>query len=163
MQTAGLFLELPRPSWEGVGRRREERRREEKRGEERRREERGEEGVGRGFQEGTGSWQHAACPGAQASPPASNDALSPKNTQDAPRRVPRTQVANPEKSSRLRSVCNKRRAPSFTLQYPSFPNLPWQTPRYSRTHSRTYPADLPTSLSPYAATPAHYPSPAARA
>ena len=53
--------------------------------------------------------------------------------------------------------------PSFTLRYPSSPNPPRQTPRYSRTHSRTYPADLPTSLSPYAATPAHYPSPAARA
>ena len=67
MQTADLFSELSRPSWEGV-----ERRREEKRGEER-----GEEGVGRGFQEGTVSMPHAACPGAQASPPASNDARSP--------------------------------------------------------------------------------------
>ena len=151
-----------------MGRGREEKRGEEKRGEERRREEkRGEGGgvVGRGFQEDTVSMPHAACPGAQASPPAFKEVLSPENTGEAPRRGLETQVANPDRSgtSRLRSVCNKRRAPSFTLRYPSSPNLPRQTPRYSRTHSRTYPADLPTSLSPYAATPAHYPSPAARA
>ena len=170
-----------------MGRGREEKRGEEKRGEERRREERGEEGVGRGFQEGTVSMPHAACPGAQASPPASNDALSPGSmllvrVRRRPRLLSRRcclqktqgrrqegdsepRVVHPKKSgtSRLRSVCNKRRAPSFTLRYPSSPNPPRQTPRYSRTHSRTYPADLPMSQSPYAATPAHYPSPAAQA
>ena len=147
----------------------------------------GEEGVGRGFQGGAISMPHAACPGAQASPPASNDALSPGSmllvrVRRRPRLLSRRcclqktqgrrqegdsepRVVHPKKSgtSRLRSVCNKRRAPSFTLRYPSSPNLPRQTPRYSRTHSRTYPADLPTSLSPCEATPAHYPSPAARA
>ena len=147
MQTAGLFFELPRlfrGGGKGAGLPRRLR--------------------GRGFQGVSVSMPHAACPGAQASPPAFKKVLSPKNTQDALRRVPGTQVANPEKSFRLRSVCNKRRAPpSFTLRFPSSPNPPRQTPRYSRTHSRTYPADLPTSLSPYAATPAHYPSPAARA
>ena len=182
MQTADLFSELSRPSWEGV-----ERRREEKRGEERRGEERGEEGVGRGFQEGTVSMPHAACPGAQASPPASNDARSPGSmllvrVRRRPRLLSRrcclqkTQERRQEGDRRHRWQIPTGRArltcgqfvtngvpPSFTLQYPSSPNLPRQTPRYSRTHSRTYPADLPTSLSPYAATPAHYPSPAARA
>ena len=146
MQTADLFSELSRPSWEGVGRRREERRREEKR-----REERGEEGVGRGFQEGTVSRQHAACPGAQASPPAFKEVLSPENTGEAPRRGQETQVANPDRSgtSRLRSVCNKRRAPLIHTTISIFSQSPAANAKiFSHTfsHISSRPSHVPVPV-----------------
>ena len=152
-----------------MGRGREEKRGEEKRGEERRREEKRGEGGG-GGREGLPR-RHCL----HATPCLSGCAGVPR-LLPMMRCLQKTQGMRQEgdwrhrwhiPTGRARLACGQFVTngvpPSFTLRYPSSPNPPRQTPRYSRTHSRTYPADLPMSQSPYAATPAHYPSPAARA